>query len=328
MRPPAFWARPPAHPGWQSRLLAPVGALYARATAQRAGRAPRYKANVPVISVGNLNIGGTGKTPCVIALVEMMKALGLAPQVVTRGYGGRLAGPVRVDPNILGAADTGDEPLLIAAFCPVWVSRDRATGAQAAERDGADIILLDDAHQNPDLAKNQSLVIVDAEYGFGNGRVIPAGPLREPVAAGLARADAVVSIGNAPAQQVFAANWAGAISIPHVTARLEVLEMGIDWSDMRVFAFAGIGHPEKFFATLRDLGATLAGQVPLDDHQPLNDALLTRLSNDAARAGAQLVTTEKDAVRLPPRFRAEVLTLPVRLRFDDEAAIKSLVGLT
>ena len=318
MTPPALRDAAPARPGLRARLLAPLGALRARAVARRLARGGGWQAPVPVICVGDITAGGTGRAAVVQAVAMRLRDRGLAPAILSRGRGGRLGGPVAVDPRAHGAGDVGDEPLLAADFAPTWVSRDRVAGAQAiCAETTADCIVTEGGLLDPALAGDVSVLVVDAARGFGNGRCLPAGPLRAPVAAGMAQADLLLSVGDAAAQADFAARWGGAVTVPHLRGRLAPLQTGMDWAGARVLAFAGIGHPPRFFATLRGLGADVVREVALSDHQPLTPALMARLLRDAARLGAQPVTTEKDAVRLPDDLRRQVMVVPVRLGMAD-----------
>ncbi len=323
MRAPGFWYQ---DPGLRSSLLAPLASLYTAATQKRLKNGNRHKIGVPVICVGNINAGGTGKTPTVIELVTRLTALGAAPHVVSRGYGGSLSGPTLVSTKNHTSDETGDEPLLISPFAPVWVAKDRAAGARAAVAAGASVVVLDDGHQNPSLHHDLSIVVVDAARGFGNGKVMPAGPLREPVAIGLSRADLLLSIGTSVEQANFLTPLAEHLT--HITGGLTPVETGMSWTGMKVVAFAGIGHPEKFFKTLRSLGADLVGTHSLDDHQPLERALLQRLAQEAATKGAQLVTTEKDAVRIPSDLRAGIFSLPVRLKINEPEILDHALAAT
>lgn len=317
MRAPDFWRTE----GALATLLAPLGAGYGLAGRLHRGLLMPQRAPVPVICVGNLVVGGAGKTPLAIALLARLAERGWRAHCVTRGYGGREGGPRRADPERDDAATVGDEPLLLARAAPTWIARDRVAGAQAAAAAGAEAVVLDDGFQNPRLAKDLSLIAVDGAYGFGNGRILPAGPLREPLAAGLARAQAVVLFGD-DATGVAQALPPG---LPLLRADLVPDAAGERFRGQRVLAFAGIGRPEKFFATLRVLGAEIAATRAFPDHHPYGAAEIDALRRQAARLRAGLITTEKDAVRLPRDLSAEVAVLPVRARWRDPDAVDALL---
>jgi tetraacyldisaccharide 4'-kinase len=277
--------------------------------------------SAPVVCVGNLVAGGAGKTPVALALGEAAVALGHNPHFLSRGYGGRIAGPARVDPARHGAADAGDEPLLLAAVAPTWVAHDRAAAADAAVAAGAGLLIMDDGHQNSSLRKDLSLVVIDGEYGLGNGRVMPAGPLREPAAEGLARADVVVMMGeDRHAITDNAARW-----VPVVRARLMPTAWSQRLQDRAVLGFAGIGRPEKFFATLRALGCRVVDEQPFADHHAYSPDEIMQLVERAAVLGAVPVTTAKDHVRLPPEARPMVEVVDVVLDWVDPGAPAQLV---
>jgi tetraacyldisaccharide 4'-kinase len=317
---PGFWAEPP---GILADLLLPIGAAWDAAGRLRRALSQPYRASVPVICVGNLVAGGAGKTPVAAALAADLAAQGVAVHVVTRGYGGRLGGPVRVDAARHDAAQTGDEALLLSIHAPCWVASDRAAGIRAAIAAGARVIVLDDGFQNPAIAKTLSLVVVDAVYRFGNCRVMPAGPLRESLARGLARADALVLLGTE-------AETDG--SRPsEINDRLPVLRAvlspvsGERLAGSRLLAFAGIGRPEKFFGTLQQLGADLVDARSFPDHHRFGAREIENLYCEAERAQARLVTTAKDIVRVPPASRSGIEVLEVVVRWRDPDAIATLI---
>lgn len=323
MQAPKFWYHTRRHI-WAYTLW-PFGSLYAWATAQRVKKMTNADPAVPTICVGNLNVGGTGKTPTTIALAQYFSERGVKAYIVSRGYGAKITDTFAVDPIKHTADQTGDEPLIMAAFTKTWVSPDRATGIQAAVQAGAQVVLVDDGFQDPSFARTLSLVVVDAQQGFGNGLCLPAGPLREPVAAGLARADAMIVIGNDPIQFDLQGEISG-FAKPVLRAALHPVETGMDWTQGRYLAFAGIGQPEKFYKTLTMLGATIVETVNLDDHQRLTPALIKRLAHQAHSLGADLITTEKDAVRLPKEYQGTIPFLPVRLQMYDAAQLSTLLA--
>lgn len=320
MKAPAFWFRPPRV---AAALLAPASALYEGAGRWRRWRTIARRVGLPVVCVGNLVAGGAGKTPVALALALLLRDQGHRVHFLTRGYGGRLIGPERVVPARHGVEDVGDEALLLAAAAPTWLARDRVAGALAAARAGATIVVLDDGYQNPALAYDFSLVVVDGAVGFGNGRVIPAGPLREPVLYGLARASALVILGEdrlgvAAYPGLAAARSAGRAVLPICQGRLAP-DQGVAEAlrGRRVLAFAGIGRPAKFFETCHALGAQVVGTRAFADHHRYGPDEEQALMAQARALEAMPVTTAKDAVRLTPATRAEVWVLPVTVEWRE-----------
>ena len=317
MRAPEFWRRD----GLMPALLAPLGCAYAAAGELRRRAATPQRLPVPVVCIGNLVAGGAGKTPVAISVVGRLRAMGIDAHILSRGYGGRLAGPLRVDPARHHYTDVGDEALLLARAAPTWVARDRRAGGRAAVAAGAGAIVLDDGHQNPHLVKNLSMVVVDGGYGFGNGRVLPAGPLREPVGRGLSRAGAVVVLGEGDAP----AGLEGC-GVPVLRAALRPGPDAAALAGRPVVAFAGIGRPEKFFQTLVALGADLRATFAFADHHPYRAGDLAPALAAAQQEGASIVTTEKDAVRLPRGVAERVATLAISVCWQDMSALDGLLS--
>ncbi len=314
LRAPEFWGR--RAPGWGARLLAPLGAAYGAVAGARLAR-PAPRAALPVIVIGGATLGGDGKTPLALAIARLLILMGERPAFLTRGYGRRGAGaPFRVDLDQHEAAETGDEPRLLARLAPTIVCADRAAGAKLAQALGATVLILDDGLHSRRLAPDLALLAVDAAYGAGNGFCPPAGPLRAPLAAQLAAADAVVLIGEGAAADAIAAAAAGLgktllrgrlVPCPQAAARL---------CGVRVFAFAGLARPRKFLSSLQEVGARVVGQRWFDDHHAYRARELAALAYEAGRLGARLVTTEKDAARLGASFTTEILPVELDLSAD------------
>ena len=319
MRPPRFWYG--ADQGLIPQLLRPAAALVSLAGAWRRHLTTPWKAPVPVICVGNLTSGGAGKTPTVIALAKLLAEQKLAVHIVSRGYGAQVTTPLRIEPGRHGVRDVGDEALLLAQVAPTWVSPDRRASAKRAIDSGAQVLLMDDGFQNPTIHKDMSIVVVDGGAGIGNGYVLPAGPLREPVARGLVRADALLIIGEDQRGVEDALVTAGTKSLPVMQARLVPAPAAPDMSGQKVYAFAGIGRPQKFFDTLTELGCELAGTEAFDDHHVYSVDEIDTLVQKAAHMGAQLITTAKDRVRLDAASTERVASLDVELQWQDSQLI-------
>ncbi|MCA1471759.1 tetraacyldisaccharide 4'-kinase [Bradyrhizobium sp. IC3195] len=324
MREPAFWYRPRS---LQSYALWPLGALYGAITARRMLR-QGVDAGIPVICVGNYHVGGAGKTPTVLVLTKLLRELGETPVVLSRGYGGRLKGPVMVDRERHDASDVGDEPMMMARDVPVVVARDRLDGVALAKSQGATVILMDDGFQNPRLFKDASLILIDGERGLGNGAVFPAGPLRAPLAAQLARTDALVLIGDGNAANDVAAEIAKR-NKPELRARLMPDAASLaQLLGKRVFAFAGIGDPERFFRTLRASGIDVVRTRAFADHHMFSEGEIAALAAEAQREQLTLVTTEKDLARLRGSAGVPdgIVPFAVQLEFDDLAKLRQLIS--
>ena len=317
MKTPAFWQSRDSMTG---RMLGPLGWIYTETTAWRLSRGPHARAAVPVICVGNLTVGGSGKTPIVRDLIRRLTLRGYRAGALSRGYGGRERGAMAVEPGRHSAAEVGDEPLLLARDAACWISADRGAGARAMVNSGIDAIVMDDGLQNPGLAQDLRLIVVDGARGFGNERGIPAGPLREAIGAGIGRADAMIVVGKD-----------GHGLIERFSSQLTILQASIQieqpefLATRKLVAFAGIGRPEKFKDSLHEAGADIAAFHGFADHHPYSDAEIAIWSGQAERLGAVLVTTEKDWVRLTREQQRAVKAIAINIAWKDEPSIESLI---
>jgi tetraacyldisaccharide 4'-kinase len=328
MREPGFWHRPSS---WISLLLAPLGALYGLVAGMRLQR-EGFDAGVPVLCVGNYHVGGAGKTPAVLALAKLLRELGETPVVLSRGYGGRLRGPIKVDPARHAAIDVGDEPLMMARTVPVVVARDRIAGVALARSQAASVILMDDGFQNPAIAKDAALIVIDGDRGLGNGRVLPAGPLRAPLSLQLDRSDALIVVGDGTK----AGAVAGAIAArgrPVLSAHLRADEASVaSLRGKHVLAFAGIGDPSRFFRTLRANGVEVVREHAFADHHPFSRAEMEGLIAEAKTGALTLVTTEKDLARLgigagpSPRWAEDILPFRVTMEFANPTQLRKFLS--
>ncbi|WP_120497778.1 tetraacyldisaccharide 4'-kinase [Kiloniella sp. EL199] len=328
MQTPEFWKSR----GFISTFLLPLSGFYYLGSILRQKLSNPIKLDVPVICVGNLTAGGSGKTPITLALADTLKKAGKNPHIVSRGYGGEQEGPLRVSPSHHSAHDVGDEPLMMALASsqstPIWISKNRVNGAKAAIKDGADIILLDDGFQNPSLQKDLSILVVDNKIGFSNGRLIPSGPLREPIHNGLKRADAVFVIKqpndtiNEELSDVFTGKEVSSVII--TPADETCLSRLIN---KKVFAFAGIGYPQKFYDTLANLAVDVCETKDFPDHHRYTEGDLNKILSLAKEMGAGAIfTTEKDFVKIPDKFKEAISYLPIRAVWDNPQFINSLLS--
>lgn len=311
---PSFWKKK----SLSSRALAPIGKVYAFVSSTRHKVSKARRAGVPVVCVGNVTVGGTGKTPICLALAKEFEK----PFYLTRGYGGKMSG-LMVDPAEHSFKDVGDEALLLSKIAPVIVDPNRVRGAEMAIKNGAKTLIMDDGLQYPNLYKDISFLVIDGVVGTGNDRAIPAGPLRESLKSALSRTTAVIIVGG---DQVGIRKKLPE-NIPVLDGILRVKEeQAQDLFKKRVVAFAGIGRPDKFFTTLEKIGCEMVSTYPYPDHYTYQDKEIEMMIAKAKEMGAVLVTTTKDVVRLPDRYRSDVYVLEVEFAFKDEEALKKIIA--
>jgi tetraacyldisaccharide 4'-kinase len=316
-RAPHFWDKRQ----WFSYFLVPISWIWTRVSQWNEGNIKSEKVSVPVICVGNLVMGGAGKTPTVIALVNILKNLGHTPHILSRGYGAYIRDAIQVNPNKHNYLQVGDEPLLLAQAAPTWAGPDRVQSAKAAILNGATVLVMDDGLQNPSLQKDLSFIVVDSMQGIGNGMVFPAGPLREPIEYGADRAHAMILIGEGNASFEFIDQ--------QFVAKIACHKKNFESEkSKRVVAFAGIGYPEKFRHTLIENEFEICQFVEFGDHYPYTIHDMIKLLKIADQYQATLLTTSKDWLRIPSQYRNSVESLPISLNFDEPETIQDFLMKT
>jgi len=313
MKTPPFWYQPP---GLFAQLLAPLGWLYATGATLRRVLKPEKRFSVPIISVGNLVSGGAGKTPVALALAQLLQNKGYAVHFVTRGYKGSLKGPLKVNPDLHRAQEVGDEPLLLAPCAPTWVAKERTLGIQKAIEHGATLVILDDGHQTAGIKKNLSFIVVDFLQGMGNGHVLPAGPLREPLSEGLKRTHALIGIGE------------GDFPTEKPLFKAKSIPKPFGEAAKKVFAFCGLGYPQKFYTSLLGAQIETVGTHSFPDHHAYTEKDMLSLEKTAHALGGSLVTTRKDWVKLPPAWQKKIPCFEIDIVFESRAKLYSFIEKT
>ena len=315
---PNFWLEPKHKQSFYPYLLYPISIFWMALSKLKIKLTSSYQSPLPVICVGNLTVGGNGKTPTTLKIRSLLGDLGYKPHIVSRGYKARIKGPHLVDPATDTFREVGDEALMMASEGPTWISRNRSAGVKAATSSGANVVVLDDGFQNFSVKKNLSVLVIEASTGFGNGYLIPAGPLREKISSGLKRADMIITIGSPSTQKTFKSKHSFLTKLPLIEGRLAPKKNSLNLNGKTIIAFAGIAHPEKFRVTLEELGAIIIKFKAFANHKPFKIQHLNKLLSEARKKEATLVTTEKDFVRIPSELQCYFNVLEVNLEIKDE----------
>ena len=285
---------------------------------------------IPVVCVGNITLGGSGKTPTVLLILQVLKKLGYEVHVVSRGYKGKIKHTTLVDPNIHSALDAGDEPLLISKTSKVWITKNKRAGILAAYRAGANIVVLDDGFQNPSISKDLSILVIDTDFNFGNGHIFPMGPLRESLKFASKRADFILCLGNTGSRKKFLKNIKVPEDIYLTEGQLTPKNCPPALKNKKLIAFCGIARPEKFFFSLKDLGLMVIEKISFPDHFMYSEKDLRKLLKTARKRNALLVTTEKDLIKIPKEIKKYFHCIPIEVTLKDnsilESALKKLVA--